>query len=271
MRFTANISILFKEYPLLERFARARAAGFSLVELWWPSGEDLARVEQAARDAGVQVTGLNFDAGDMPSGDRGLLSDPARLSVFRDNVPVALGLAQRLGCKKLNALVGLRIPSVSLEEQLELAARNVAWAADQAAGQGGVILIEALNTFENGPYLLASTKRASEFVRRVGRPNVKLQYDFYHMQRMEGNGVATVREHFAEIGHIQIADSPGRGEPGTGELYYPFIFRQLEELGYTDAIGLEYKPSGGNTEASLSWLPPAARAGDVPASTLTVY
>ena len=120
MRFTANISMLFKEYPLVDRFARAKAAGFTAVELWWPSGEDLAAVEQAAKEAGVQVTGLNFDAGNMPAGDRGLLSDPDRHSTFRENVPVALGLAKRLGCKKLNALVGLRLEAIRLEDQLEL-------------------------------------------------------------------------------------------------------------------------------------------------------
>src|SRR5690606_26953826 len=123
-------------------------------------------------------------------------SDPARQAIFRENVPVALALADRLGCKKLNALVGLRVPSIDLEEQMALAVENVAWAADQAAGQGAIILIEALNTFENGPYLLSSTRQAAEFVRRVGRDNVKLQHDFYHMQRMEGNLVATFREYF---------------------------------------------------------------------------
>jgi hydroxypyruvate isomerase len=271
MRFTANISMLFKEYPLTERFARARSAGFSAVEMWWPSGEDLSAVERAARDSGVRLTGLNFDAGNMPAGDRGLLSDPERQGAFRENVPIALGIAERLGCDKLNALVGLRIESLPLEEQMALARENVAWAADQAAGQGAIILIEAVNTFENGPYLLQSTKQAVEFVRAVGRPNVKLQYDAYHMQRMEGNLVATIREHLSEIAHVQIADSPGRGEPGTGEIHYPYVFQQLEELGYDGLIGLEYKPSSGDTVESLGWLPEAARSSDVRAATLNIY
>jgi hydroxypyruvate isomerase len=270
MRFTANISLLFKEYPLVERFARARSAGFSAVELWWPTGEDLQAVERAPLDAGIQVTGLNFDAGDMPGGDRGLVSDPSRQQQFRANVPVALGLAETWGCRMLNALMGLRIDSMSREEQLEVARENVAWAADQAAKQGATILIEAVNTIENGPYMLASTKQAAEFIRSVGRENVKLQHDFYHMQRMEGNLVATVREHLSEIAHIQVADSPGRGEPGTGEINYPYIFKQLEELGYSGYIGLEYKPSNGNTEESLGWLPSASRGGEIRASELSL-
>lgn len=270
MRFTANISMLFGEYPFLERFAHARAAGFSSVELWWPSGEHVSAVEEAAREAGVQVTGLNFDAGNMPSGDRGLLSDPDRQTAFRENVPVALGLARRLGCQMLNALVGLRIAGMSLEEQLALARANVAWAADQAATQDAVILIEALNTFENGPYLLSSTKAAAEFVHSVSRQNVKLQYDVYHMQRMEGNLTATLREHISDIAHVQIADPPGRGEPGTGEVSYPFLFRQLEEMGYAGYIGLEYKPSAGNTLESLGWLPEAGRSGQIGSDELNL-
>lgn len=270
MRFTANISLLFKEYPLVERFARAKAAGFSAVELWWPSGEDLAAVERAAVDAGIQVTGLNFDAGDMPAGDRGLVSDPQRVTQFRENVPVALGLANRWGCRMLNALMGLRLPAIGLDEQMELARENVAWAADQAASQGAIILIEAVNTIENGPYLLGSTKQAAEFVRSVGRENVKLQHDIYHMQRMEGNLVATLREFLPEIAHIQVADSPARGEPGTGEINYPYLFRQLEELGYQGYIGLEYKPTAGNTEESLCWLPRAGRGGEIRAGDLAL-
>lgn len=203
MRFSLNVSILFQESPFLERFAQARAAGFSAVEFWWPSGEDLAEVERAVAEAGLEVALINFDAGDMGAGDRGLLSDPERQSVFRSNVPVALALAERLRCTRLNALVGVQLPNVPRVDQLALARENVSWAADQAAGQGASVLIEAVNTFENGPYLLHATSQAAEFVRSVGRDNVKLQYDVYHMQRMEGNIVATLHEHIGEIAHVQ--------------------------------------------------------------------
>jgi hydroxypyruvate isomerase len=268
MQFAANISILFQEFPFLERFARARDAGFSVVEFWWPSGEDLDAVEQAIRDTGLKVAVLNFDAGDMPAGDRGLVSDPERQDRFRDNVPIALRLARTVGCQQLNALVGTQLSGLSRETQLELACKNIAWAADQASQQGASILIEAVNTFENGPYLLHSTAQAKQFIERVDRDNVKLQYDVYHMQRMEGNLVATLRENIEAIAHIQIADSPGRGEPGTGEINYAYLFQQLEELGYDRYIGLEYRPSGGNTVESFWWLPQDGRSGTIKAGAL---
>jgi len=259
VRFSANISILFTEAPFLERFERAARNGFGAVEFWWPRGESLDQVEEAARDAGLEVVLINFDAGDMRAGERGLLSDPARHDEFRANVPVALELAESLRCPRLNALVGLELPGRGREEQLELARANVGWAADQAAGIGTAVLIEAVNTFENGPYLLSRTEQAAEFVRSVGRPNVKLQYDVYHMQRMEGNLAATLSAHLGEIAHIQIADSPGRGEPGTGEINFGYLLPLIDELGYDGFVGLEYRPGSGSTEESLSWLPREAR------------
>lgn len=254
MRFSINISILFTEAPLLERFGLAARAGFGAVELWWPRGEDLGAVTAAARDAGVDTVLLNFDAGDMPAGDRGLLSDPDRHEAFRDNVPVALELANALGCRRLNALVGTQLPERTREEQIALAVDNVRYAADRAREQDAEVLIEAVNTFENGPYLLSRTADAAAFVREVDRPNVRLQYDAYHMQRMEGNLAATIRAHAADIAHVQIADSPDRHEPGTGEINYPYLFGVLEEVGYDGYIGLEYKARA-STEESLSWLP----------------
>ena len=263
MRFCPNLSMLFKEVDFVDRFGRAADAGFAAVEFWWPSGEDLDRVEAAIKDAGLQVALFNFDAGDMPGGDRGLLSDPDRQQEFRDNVPVALELARNVGCPRLNALVGLELDGVDTAEQLRLAADNVGWAADQAANDGIEVMIEAVNTFENGPYLLATTNAAAEFVERVGRGNVKLQYDAYHMQRMEGNVVATLRERIGSITHIQVADSPDRGEPGSGELNYRYIFAALENLPYEGWVGLEYKPTTESTEESLAWLPEDKRGGDV--------
>jgi hydroxypyruvate isomerase len=168
---------------------------------------------------------------------------------------VALALAERTRCIRLNALVGQELPGIAREEQLELARTNVAWAADQAAEVGATVLIEALNTFENGAYLLSRTDAAAAFIRSVGRTNVKLQYDAYHMQRMEGNLAATLEEHLADIAHVQIADSPGRGEPGTGEINFDFLLPHLDELGYGGFVGLEYRPSRGSTEESLGWLP----------------
>lgn len=263
MRFCPNLSMLFKEVDFVERFSPAAEAGFAGVEFWWPSGEDLDQVEAAVKDAGLQVALFNFDAGDMPGGDRGLVSDPDRKQQFRDNVPVALELARSVQCSRLNALVGLELDGMDRAEQLELAADNVGWAADRAAEHGIEVMIEAVNTFENGPYLLSTTSAAADFVERVGRENVKLQYDAYHMQRMEGNIVANLRERIERIGHIQVADSPERGEPGSGELNYRYILAALAGLPYEGWVGLEYKPTTETTEESLAWLPKEKRGGDV--------
>ena len=266
MRFSVNVSILLKEVPFLDRFGRASEAGFSAVEFWWPSDEEPGEVERAVKDAGLEVALFNFDAGDMPDGDRGLVSDPERQEQFRENVPVALDLARSLGCRRLNALVGHEIEGMKREEQLSLARDNVRLAAEAAAEHGIEVLVEAVNTFDNGPYLLCTTQQVVSFVRSVERENVRVQHDFYHMQRMEGNLVANLREHIALIGHVQIADSPGRGEPGTGEIHYPYVLGELEQLGYEDYVGLEYNPTTETTEESFAWLPKELRGGDVSVS-----
>ncbi len=254
MNFSANLTSLFKEAPFLDRFGRASAAGFAAVEFMWPATEDLDEVERVARDAGVQVVLFNFDAGDIAAGDRGLLSDPDRQAVFRENVPVALELADRLGCTRLNALVGVRVPELEPEAQLALARENVRWAADQARPQGASIMIEAVNSHENGPYLLDTTGKAVSFIESVGADNVKLQYDAYHVQRMEGDLATGLQRHASRIGHVQIADSPSRAEPGTGEINYGFLLGLLERIGYRGWVGLEYNPSTPTTEESLAWL-----------------
>ena len=270
MRFSANVSILFKEVPFLERFGSAADAGFSAVEFWWPSGEDLGEVEAAIKDANLAVALFNFDAGDMAAGDRGLAGDPERQEQFRENVPVALDLARSLGCRRMNALVGHEIPGMDRDEQLALARENVRFAAARAESAGVTVMVEAVNTFENGPYLLYTTEQAVAFANGVGHRNVRVQYDVYHMQRMEGNLVANLREHIGAIGHVQIADSPGRGEPGTGEIHYPFVLSELERLGYSGYVGLEYNPAGGDTRESLAWLPGRHRGGDVDVEDLNL-
>ena len=267
MKFSANLSILFKEAPLLERFGRAAEAGFSAVEFWWPGHDvELGQIERAVEDAALEVALFNFDAGDMPAGERGLAGNPDREQQFRENVPVALELARSLGCRRMNVLVGHEISGMDRDEQLALARENVRFAADDAAGI--TVMVEAVNTFENGPYLLYTTEQAVEFVREVGRENVRVQHDFYHMQRMEGNLVATLREHIGSIGHVQIADSPGRWEPGTGEIHYPYVLAELERLGYDGYVGLEYNPTTETTEESLEWLPKELRGGDANVANL---
>lgn len=271
MRFSANVSILFKEAPFLERFELAAAAGFGAVEFWWPTGEDLGEIEKAVKGSSLRVALFNFDAGDMASGDRGLVSDSDTQQQFRENVPVALELARLLDCRRMNVLLGHEKEDMDREEQLALARENVGFAADEARKVGIELVIEAVNTFENGPYLIYTTDEAVEFVESLDRGNVTIQHDFYHMQRMEGNLVAKLREHIESIGHIQIADSPGRGEPGTGEIHYPYVLGVLEELGYDGYVGLEYNPTTEATEDSFSWLPYELRDTDVPVSKLRIY
>ena len=254
MRFSANLSFLFKDAPFIERFARAHAAGFAGVEFMWPGVEELDAVERAVADTGLEVALFNFDAGDMAAGDRGLASDPDRQARFRENVPVALELARRIGCTRLNALIGVRRPELELETQLELARDNVAWAAEQASGQGASIMVEAVNSYENGPYLLDTSAKAIGFLDAVAADNVALQYDVYHMQRMEGNLAQTITRLLPRIGHIQIADPPARGEPGTGEINYRFVLDLLERSDYGGWVGLEYNPSTSLTEDSLGWM-----------------
>ena len=202
---------------------------------------------------GVRLALLNFDGGDMASGERGLAADPGRRDQLRANVPLALQVAADSGCERLNLLIGIRDERYSTAEQLACARDNYAWAADRAADTGHEIMIEAINPMDNGPYLLTTTRAAAAFAAQVDRPNVALQYDVYHMQRTEGDLTATIDEHWDLIRHIQVADVPGRGEPGTGEINYPFVLDHLAAKGYAGAVGLEYRPSG-LPEDSFGWL-----------------
>jgi hydroxypyruvate isomerase len=255
VRFSINLSILYTEVPFLERFERAARAGFGAVEFWWPPADALPELVAAVEDAGLEVVLFNFDAGDMAAGDRGLVNDPNRERAFREHVPRALELAEQLRCPRLNALVGVALPGEDLGDQLARARSHVAWAADQAREIGAAVLIEALNTIENGPYLLSNTAAAAAFVESTERVNVQLQYDVYHMQRMEGNITDNIRKHVDRIGHIQVADAPGRNEPGTGEINFDYVLRVIDELDYDGWVGLEYRPAGGSTDESLAWLP----------------
>lgn len=261
MAYTVNSSILLTEFPLLERPQRAKDAGFDAVEFWWPfstsvpGDAELDQFETAITDAGVQLTGLNFNAGDMPAGDRGLVSWVGRESEFRDNIDVVVGIGQRLGTRAFNALYGNRIDGVSPEEQDEVAVENLAAAAAGVATIGGIVLLEPVSGAARYPLLTAGD--ALGVIDRVrdaaGVDNIKLLADFYHLA-VNGDDVAAVIEnHAPEFGHIQIADSPGRGAPGTGELPLQTWIDRSVELGYSGYIGLEYKQPA---ETAFDWLTP---------------
>ncbi len=261
MLFAANLSMLWAELPLAERFEHAAKAGFGAVELWWPGSAAARALPGLVARWNVRLALLNFDAGDMAAGDRGLAADPGRRGELRGHVPAALAIARACGCRRLNLLIGARQEQYSLDEQLACARDNVAWAADLAAQADCEVMIEAVNPMDNGPYLLTTTAAAAAFAARVARPNVRLQYDVYHMQRMEGDLVSTLDAYWDLIGHIQIADVPGRHEPGTGEINYPFVLGHIERKGYQGAVGLEYRPSSGRPEDSFGWLEEYRRKG----------
>lgn len=255
LRFDVNISFLLKEVSFLERFERARSLGFGAVEFPWPGDENLPAIEARVRGTGLKVVLMNIDAGDMASGERGFLNDNSRKARVRARASKAIEFAQLIRCPRINALVGNSIQGQSREEQLDQVRENLIWIADHAATAGIGIVVEALNSFESPSYLLTNTRDTLRLLAEVNRPNLKYQYDLYHMQRMEGNLIATLREHIGWIGHIQIADPPERHEPGTGEIHYLHVLSALDSLGYQGYVGLEYNPTR-NSEESFVWLPP---------------
>lgn len=254
LQFDLNISILLKEVPFLERIRRAADLGFSAIEFWWPGEENLTKVAQALQETGLKAALMNFDAGNMAGGERGFLNDGSKQQWFRSHAPRALDFAVQIGCPQLNALVGNMLPNASREAQLDCVRENLAWVADRASEANLGIVVESLNSFENPRYLLTNTRETLQLLASVNRSNLKYQYDIYHMQRMEGNIIATLREYLGKIGHIQIADSPERHEPGSGEIHYAHVLSELDKLGYQGYVGLEYNPST-SSEASFAWLP----------------
>lgn len=266
-RYTVNLSILFTELPLLERPAAAAAAGFTAVELWWPwvdapvpEKSELDSLRGALDAAGTRLTGLNCYAGRLPGPDRGALSVPGEESErFRRNIDVAAGFAQSAGCTALNALYGNRVPDSTPEEQDQLALANLASAARAADGIGAVLLIEALNAVESPHCPIVSAPKAVAVADRVneatGLGNAKFLMDLYHLA-MNGEDLhQVIDEHTHRTGHVQIADSPGRGAPGTGALDFPDLLERLAKAGYGGRIGLEYKPGDRPSSESFEWLP----------------
>ncbi|MEW2299662.1 TIM barrel protein [Streptomyces sp. NPDC006655] len=270
-RFTVNLSILFTELPLLERPAAAAAAGFTAVELWWPwvdsptpAQPSLDALRGAITDAGVRLTGLNFYAGQLPGPDRGALSVPGEESErFRANLDVAAGFAHSLGCRSLNALYGNRVAGTDPAEQDALALENLVRAAAAADRVGAVLLIEALNAPESPRYPLVSAPAAVAVVDRVneasGLGNARFLMDLYHLS-VNGEDLPSVIERYAsKTGHVQIADDPGRGAPGTGSLPLEELLGRLRKAGYDGWVGLEYKAGDRPSSEAFDWLPREAR------------
>jgi hydroxypyruvate isomerase len=255
MRYAANLSLMFAEYDVMERFKKAAQAGFTQVEMLFPFHYDLDQVERELKENGLEMVLFDTDAGDFAGGERGYLCDPARKDRFYESVQEAIQVAKRLGTARLNALAG-KIPSgVSVDQARATVVENLKRAAPLAEEAGIILMSEGLNSLQTPGYFLDNSKLGFEIVAEVGSPAVKFQYDVYHMQIMEGNLIETIQKNVAQIGHIQIADVPGRHEPGTGEINYPNVLKAIDEAGYPGPVALEYVPLEGTVAGLDRWLP----------------
>ncbi|MDD4885827.1 MAG: hydroxypyruvate isomerase [Thiomonas sp.] len=252
-KFAANLTMLFTEEPFIDRFEAAAKAGFKAVEFLFPYAHTAQQVRNAALEAGVQIVLHNLPAGDWDAGERGIACLPDRVNEFREGVNKAIEYATALGVTQLNCLAGKTPAGADPAVLRSTLVSNLRFAAGQLGAHGIKLLIEPINTFDIPGFYLHGTAQALALIDEVGSGNLFLQYDIYHMQRMEGELAATMQKHLPRIAHIQLADNPGRNEPGTGEINYAFLFQHLDRIGYTGHIGCEYKPKT-TTTAGLGWL-----------------
>ena len=252
-KFAANLTMLFNEVGFLDRFAAARRAGFSGVEYLFPYDFEAAQLKKLLDEHGLTQVLHNFPAGNWGAGERGIACDPDRQREFDEGVGRALAYAIALGCRQLNCLAG--IPPAGLEPARAHATfvENLRRAAPRLEDAGIRLLIEPINTRDIPGFFLHHTAQALDIIAEVGSPNLFLQYDVYHMQIMEGDLATTIQRNLSRIAHLQIADNPGRHEPGTGEINYEFLFEFLDRVGYQGWIGCEYKPAAA-TESGLGWM-----------------
>jgi hydroxypyruvate isomerase len=251
-KFAANLTMLFTELPFLDRFALARKAGFDAVEFLFPYGFAAAEIRRRLDESGLKLVLHNLPAGDWDAGERGIAILPDRVPEFREGVGRAIDYAKALGVDQLNCLVGKAPAGVSNEELRRTLIGNLKFAADALGKAGLKLLVEPINTYDIPGFYLSRSGQTIDVLDEVGSPNVYLQYDLYHMQRSEGELAATLQRLLPRIAHIQLADNPGRNEPGTGEINYPYLFALLDRIGYGGWIGCEYKPAT-TTEAGLGW------------------
>lgn len=252
-RFAANLTMLFGESPFLERFQAARRAGFEAVEFLSPYEHAPEEVARAARDAGVEVALFNMPMGDWAGGDRGTACLPSRRTEFREGVARAVAYARALGTPRLHAMAGVPPPGADAGELRRTYLENLRFAGRALAAHGMTLLVEGLNPRDVPGYYLVTSRQAFELMDEAAVPNLAYQYDVYHMQIVEGDLAPTLEKRLARIGHVQIADTPGRHEPGTGEINYRFLLRHLDRIGYRGLVGCEYRPLAG-TEAGLGWM-----------------
>lgn len=252
-RFAANLSMLFTELPFLDRFDAAAKAGFDAVEFLFPYAFPTAEIKARLDANGLALVLHNLPAGDWDAGERGIACLPDRVAEFRRGVGQAIEVATQLRVPRLNCLAG-KAPAGANDSALrETFVANLEFAAAELGKSGLTLLIEPINTFDIPGFYLNRTPQALGIIDEVGAANLFVQYDIYHAQRMEGELAATLAKHLARIGHVQIADNPGRNEPGSGEINYDFLFSHLDAIGYAGHVGCEYKPAT-TTEAGLGWF-----------------
>ena len=253
-RFAANLTMMFNEVDFLDRFSAAASAGFGGVEYLFPYDYPADQLVEALSSNGLVQVLHNLPAGDWDAGDRGIACDPDRVGEFRDGVGVAIEYATALGCPQVNCLAGIVPRSVSARSARDTFIENLKFAAPALEAAGIGLLIEPINTIDIPGFLLTRTHQARSIISEVASPNLQIQHDIYHMQIMEGDLARTIERNLDAIGHMQLADNPGRHEPGTGEINYPFLFDFIDGLGYDGWIGCEYIPKT-TTQEGLGWLP----------------
>jgi hydroxypyruvate isomerase len=253
LKFAANLTMLYSDSPFLDRFERAKASGFRYVEYLFPYEHDISTLASALQKNDLIQVLFNLPAGDWGAGDRGVAAFPDRIDEFRRGLVTAIQVAKELRVHQLNCLVGKRDAQIPLEDQKRVMIENIRYAAQMLERERITLMVEMLNPFDVPDFMISSPKAAFALQDAVALPNVKVQYDVYHAQRSEGELASTFQKNLARIAHVQIADSPGRHQPGTGEINYRFLFSFMDKIGYAGYIGLEYFPEG-TTEESLGWI-----------------
>ena len=254
MRLAANLSLLFTELPLIERFQAAADAGFKTVEIQFPYNESVHNLVQAKKQAGVQVCLINVPASDLMEGGEGLACVPGKEAEFEEALKQAYIYAKALDVKVLNVLSGRCLDESKLSEYMAVFKKNLLKAATVMAKYKILVTFEAVNTKDMPGFLIHHTEQMLDILAELNHSNLKMQYDIYHMQIMDGNVDEVLKHHANMIGHIQFADVPGRGEPLSGNLNFKRIFEDIQQSHYKGYVSAEYRPSEGNTKASLYWM-----------------
>ncbi|HJY06068.1 MAG TPA: hydroxypyruvate isomerase [Bryobacteraceae bacterium] len=251
-KFAANLTMLYNEIDFLDRFAAAAKNGFKGVEYLFPYAYPKEQLAEKLKQNGLTQVLHNLPAGDWAKGERGIACHPDRVDEFKKGVAQAIEYATALGCKQVNCLSGIAPQGVATAKVHETFVSNLRYAAGELEKAGIKLLIESINTFDIPGFFLSTTKQTLGILDEVGSKNLYYQYDIYHMQRMEGELAKTIETNLARIAHLQLADNPGRNEPGTGEINYGFLFDHIDRIGYQGWIGCEYKPKT-ETVAGLGW------------------